>query len=187
MKKLLSKGDVIKTNPRNGLWGCAVVLTEKDKTEDRDPMCHIGITGLVFQHDYEFSELKEEKLKILEFERGIRLKPNEEFSRTETLIGVYSRKIKIPINIIGNIDSSNIFNGPLPFEPNYGLEITWPLCGNVSNSLGMEAIISWRRIHDNVQLKKEIEESHRTNDELMEKIRKEESEKRKIAKNKKNT
>ncbi|MCU1288047.1 MAG: hypothetical protein JWN60_276, partial [Acidobacteria bacterium] len=48
-KKLLQKGDVIKTNPREGFWGCAVVISEREKTKERDPMCHIAITQVVFQ------------------------------------------------------------------------------------------------------------------------------------------
>ncbi|HEY6019512.1 MAG TPA: hypothetical protein VIY48_06315 [Candidatus Paceibacterota bacterium] len=181
-KKLLNKGDLIKTNPKNGYWGCAVVISEREKTDESDPMCHIAITDVIFRHDYVVGEIDTSKLRAMEFQRWIRLKPNEEYSRTETLIGVYSRKIKVPINIIGSIDPTGIYQGPLPFEPNHGLDVKWPLCGNVTNSLGMEAVISWRRVHDKEALEKEILAARIESDAVMAKIKEENREKRKKSK-----
>jgi hypothetical protein len=177
-KKLLQKGDVIKTNPREGFWGCAVVISEREKTKERDPMCHIAITQVVFQHDYDFSELDTSKLKVMDFIRQYRLKPDEEFSKKETLIGVYSRKIKIPINIIGNINTEHIYSGPLPFEPYYNLKVTFPLYGNITRNFGSEAIISWRRINDKDALDKEMIEADKKHDTLIAKIKEKEREKR---------
>ena len=156
-KKLLNKGDVIKTHPRKGFWGCAVVISQREKTEDRDPMCHIAITSVVFQHDYEFSELDTSKLDVLVFDREYRLKPNEVFTKREILIGVYSRKVDDSVKIIGNIDTSRIHDGPLPFEPWYDLEVTYPLCGKVDASfLGGEAVTTWRRTRDREAVENEI-------------------------------
>ncbi len=176
---LLNKGDVIKTNPREGFWGCAVVLSEREKTKERNPDCHIAITPVIFQHDYDFAELDTSKLEIMEFDRIYRLKPNEEFTKKETLIGVYMRKVSIPINIIGSIDPTNIYNGPLPFEPWLGLKVTFPLCGEVTKYLGMEAVINWRSIHDKDELEKEALESDQRHDALIAKIKKENREKQK--------
>lgn len=187
MKKLLNKGDVIRTNPKENFWGIAVVLSEKDKTEDRDPMCHIAITPLVFQHAVNFEDIDINKLCVAEFVRRIRLKPGEESTRMETLIGVYSRKIKTPIDIIGNIDPDFMYDGPLPFSPDYGLKVKWPLCGNVKNDLGSEAVITWRRINDSENFQKQSEESDRFHDALMLKIKEEERVKRQNAKLKKVT
>ncbi|MEM7344979.1 MAG: hypothetical protein AAF485_12115, partial [Chloroflexota bacterium] len=89
------------------------------------------------------------------------------FTRIETLIGVYSRKIKLPINIIGNINPDFLYDGPLPFSPDYGLEVKWPLCGNVDTHLGSEAVITWRRVNDSENLQKEIKEAQRSHDRLM--------------------
>ena len=177
-KKLLNKGDVIKTNPLEGFWGCAIVLSEREKTESRDPVCHIAITPIIFQHGYDFSELDISKLKVLEFERHYRLKPNEGFTKKETLIGVYSRKIDIPINIIGNINTSNIYSGPLPFDPYSGLEVAFPLYGKVTSKLGSEAVIAWRRINDKDVLAREILETHKRHDALMANLKEDELEKR---------
>ncbi len=47
---LLNKGDVIKTVPMEGYWGCALVLSSRDKVDGFDPMCHIAITPLIFRH-----------------------------------------------------------------------------------------------------------------------------------------
>lgn len=177
-KKLLNKGDVIKTNPREGFWGCAIVLSEREKTKESNPKCHIAITPVVFQHNYDFSELDTNNLDVLEYDCRYRLKPNEEFTKKKTAIGVYMRKISIPLNIIGNIDPSNIYNGSLPFEPYIGLKVTFPLCGGVTEYLGMEAVINWRSINDKEALENEILESDKQHDALIARIKEEEREKR---------
>lgn len=81
--KRLNKGDIIRTNPQEGFWGIAVVLSEKEKTPERDPMCHIAITSLLFQHKVEFEELNTNNLKPLVFERIYSLKGKEEFTKEE--------------------------------------------------------------------------------------------------------
>ena len=143
--KLFSEGDVLLTNPEEGFWGIAVVLSEREKTEDHHPMCHIAITPIIRQRKIEFSGLKMEELKPLEFERAYALKDVEEFSEIETCIGVYTRRNKEGIEIIGSINPKIVYDGPLPFEPSHGLEITWPLYGDTDGSLGREAYITWKR------------------------------------------
>lgn len=157
VKNLLNKGDVIKTNPREGYWGVAIVLSERNKTNEFDPMCHICITPQVFRHDYEFSEIEGSTFEVLEWQQR-QLKPNEELFKLVTVIGVYSRRIKSPVCVIGNIDVYGIHNGHLPFSPDYGQEVQWPLCGNVEDHLGIEAITAWRSIHDKQALEAEISE-----------------------------
>jgi hypothetical protein len=187
MKKLLNKGDVIRTNPRDGFWGIAVVLSEQDNIENPEPKCHIAITPSIFRHPVNFDEIVINELNVLEFVRGVRLNPNEELTRKDTLIGVYLRQAIDPIDIIGSIDPSSLYDGPLPFEPWHYLEIKWPLCGRPKKNLGYEAVISWRRLNDSENLQKEIEESDRRFDEITLKIKEEEREKRRIAKLKKAT
>jgi hypothetical protein len=48
---LLNKGDVIRTNPEEGFWGIAIILSEKEKTTESYPKCHIAITPLLLQHE----------------------------------------------------------------------------------------------------------------------------------------
>ena len=146
--KLLKKGDVIRTNPHEGFWGIAVVLSEKEKTPERHPMCHIAITPLIFQHKAVLDEVNLSDLKPLVFERIFSLKGKKEFSRKEICIGVYTRRYKAGIEIIGSIDSSIIYDGPLPFEPLSDLEIKWPLCGVPTDDLGSDAYFNWKREND---------------------------------------
>jgi hypothetical protein len=143
--KLFNEGDVILTNPAEGVWGIAVVLSEREKTENYHPMCHIAITPIIRKHKIEFSELKIEELKPLEFERVFALKNVEEFSKIETCIGVYTRRNKENIEIIGSVNPKVVFNGPLPFDPWNDLEIKWPLYGEPNKLLGREAYITWKR------------------------------------------
>jgi hypothetical protein len=148
--KLFNKGDVILTNPEEGFWGIAVVLSEREKTPEFFPMCHIAITPLIFQKEVAFSELNLDDLIPLEFEREYtfekqKRKP-EPFSKTETCIGVYTRNNKANFKIIGNVNSERVYSGPLPFEPLIHLEVTFPLCGNAEKFwLGREAFITWQR------------------------------------------
>ncbi len=144
-KTLLNKGDIIRTNPQEGFWGIAVVLSEKEKTPERAPMCHIAITPLIFRHKVEFNELNIKDLRPLVFERIYSLNGMEEFSKEEICIGVYTRRNRVNLEIIGSIEPSLVYDGPLPFEPWYYLDVKWPLCGEPSQNLGREAYITWKR------------------------------------------
>jgi len=148
--KLFNKGDVILTNPEEGFWGIAVVLSEKEKTSESYPMCHIAITPLIFFREVEFSELKIEDLVPLEFEKEYTFEKQKRkpkpFSRFETCIGVYTRNNKANFKVIGSINPEKVYAGDLPFEPLLGLEITFPLCGHAEKFwLGREAFITWER------------------------------------------
>lgn len=145
--KLLNEGDVILTNPADGFWGIAIVLSEREKTEKQYPMCHVAITSIIRKHKIRFNELKIEELKPMEFERFYTLNRVEEFSIVETCIGVYTRRNKENIEVIGSIDPKIVYNGPLPFDPWYDLEVKWPLKGEPTKLLGREAYIAWKRLH----------------------------------------
>jgi hypothetical protein len=179
---LLNKGDVILTNPKEGFWGIAIVLTETEKTDNFDPMCHIALTPLVFKHVVAINEVDVKTLKVLEFDRGVRLKPDQEYSRKETSIGIYSRKIKSPVEIIGNIDPSFMYDGSLSFTHDNRRKINWPLCGNVAQSLGYEAVIAWRRVHDSAVFEAEVIEAERSHDAMMLRFKEEDRLKRQEAK-----
>jgi hypothetical protein len=148
--KLFNKGDVILTNPEEGFWGIAVVLSEREKTPERLPLCHIAVTPLIFQREVSFSELNLDDFVPLEFERVYTFekqkKKPEAFSKTEICIGVYTRINKAKLKVIGSINPEKVYNGDLPFEPLYNLKITFPLCGHVEKFwLGREALITWKR------------------------------------------
>jgi hypothetical protein len=143
--KLFNKGDVILTNPEIGYYGIAVVLSEKEKTPESHPKCHIAITPLLFDIEVKLEDLNFNDLKPFEFDRIYSLKNKEEFSKKETTIGVYTRRNKVNFKIIGNINPEIVYNGPLPFEPSYDLEITWPIYGDADETLGRVAYIHWER------------------------------------------
>ena len=156
--KLFNKGDVILTNPGKGFYGIAVVLSEREKTPEFLPMCHIAVTPLIFQREVEFSELNPADLVPLKFERRYtfekqKRKP-EPFSKTETCIGIYLRGNKENLKVIGNINPERVYSGSLPFEPLAHLEVTFPLCGRAEkSSLGREAFIAWQRNNEKQQEK----------------------------------
>ena len=148
---LFNKGDVILTNPQEGFWGIAVVLSEREKTPEFLPMCHIAITPLLFEREVELSELDLNDLVPLEFERHYTFalekgrRKKEPFSKVETCIGVYTRRNKANLKIIGKINPEMVYSGPLPFSPDYGLEVKFPLSGDVKPWLGNEAVITYQR------------------------------------------
>ena len=85
-------GDVIKTHPRDGFWGCAVVLS-LGGIEGLDPLCHIGVTPVVFRHDYAWDELDATSLSILVVDRSVRMAPDTYGTRPRvTCIGIYTTK-----------------------------------------------------------------------------------------------
>jgi len=114
-------------------------------------MRHIALTPLVFQHEVDTSELRPEDFNVLEIE-GWNFNPLSSNSELDKVIGIYSRIINEPISLIGTIDPTSMYKGPLPFSPDYGLEITWPLCGNVDRHLGMRVITNWLKAHDPMAL-----------------------------------
>jgi hypothetical protein len=176
---LLSIGDVLKTNPFDGYWGCALVLSVRDKTPDSNPMCHIGITPTVFVHDYDFEELDIEKLEIMQFDREIRIAPYQSAPMPrETLIGIYTRKVNSFVNVIGSIDVFPISPTPLTFEIGSGTGNGWPMHGPIGRHLGGEAVLKWRSVHDRERWLREMAEAERSHEEMLVRIAEEDREKR---------
>ncbi len=171
--KLLSVGDVLRTNPREGFWGCAVVLTARDKTAEFDPMCHIGITTSVYTHEYSFEELNVSELEILRRERQMRVAPHEYKSLgTETCIAVYSRRINPATIVVGNVDPSPLHGAPLQFIAGNTTDGGWPFCGKIDASLGNEAVHSWRAEHDRDAWQKDIAQAERSHEEMLLRLKK---------------
>jgi len=143
--ELFHKGDVILTHPEEGFWGIAIVLSEREKTKEFLPMCHIAITPLILQRPISMTDLESCDLKPLEFARGYRTVPNGPVYVMETLIGIYTRRNKPGLAVLGMVDPLRCYSGPLPFSPNYGSDVKWPLYGDVTPTLGYEALVHWRR------------------------------------------
>ena len=143
----LRRGDVIKTHPREGYWGCAVVLTEPHAVEGLRPICHIGITPLVLDHDYAWAEIEDTELSILEFDREVRIAPDYYGTRHETCIGLYTTDPHPSLPVLGSVDPTTFFTKPLTFEVGDATDGKYPLYGNLAPHLGSEAVASWLRIH----------------------------------------
>lgn len=173
--KLLAVGDVLKTNPTEGYWGCAIVLTARDKIDRFDPMCHIGITTTIFRHDYDFRELDLSSLQILEFDRQIRVAPGTYAAlRRETCIGIYSRKLNPSAVVIGSIDISSLAPRSLEFVVGNGADGGWPLCGPVKAHLGSEAVASWRSRHDKEQWLNDLTTARTSHEQMLVRLKEQE-------------
>ena len=174
----LRRGDVIKTHPRDGFWGCAVVLSDPQQLGTLRPVCHIGVTPWILQHDFEWSELGDKDLCILEFERGVRTGPDEYRARRDTCIGLYTAKAHPLLPVIGRVDPTRVFRKALKFEVGDGTDGKYPLCGPVAEHLGSEAVNAWLRVHDPDRWQAERDEGRDRYERLSKAIREEEREKR---------
>lgn len=165
-RALLEIGDVIKTHPVDGYWGCAVVLTQREATEQFDPMCHIGITSTVLRNDFAFEDLDTSRFTILTMERRVRIDAETSATRRETCIGIYSRK-RSPLPVLGQIDPTSVFSEPLEFIAGNGADGGWPFCGGVTKSLGNEAVHEWRAKHDAEACEREIAEASASFEDIL--------------------
>ena len=174
----LRRGDVIKTHPRDGYWGCAVVLTEPWEENGGRPLCHIGITPIVMLHDYGWTEIASTELSILEFDRGIRTAPLTYVARHETCIGLYTSGPHPLLPIIGSVDPIRVFAKPLTFEVGDGTNGKYPLYGPIAPHLGSEAIASWMRVHKPAQWQAVVDAARESYERMSATLKEEERQKR---------
>jgi hypothetical protein len=173
VRYVLQVGDVLETHPTEPYFGVALVLAVREATDGFDPMCLIGITTSVFTRPVELDELRIADLAILEFDREARTGPSSYAPlRRETCIGIYTRELAAPIRVLGRIDTSSLNLGPLGFDVGDGTGGRWPLCGPVSKSLGYEAVIAWRMVHDRPQFLAEREAARLSHEEMLLRLKK---------------
>jgi len=159
-KNTLEIGSVIRTNPSEGFWGCAVVLSSYDGTAERYPVCHIGVTDFISTKIYDAAELDFSGIKILTYEPNLRVAPYEYVKMPpRTCIGIYTVTTATSVDVIKKIDPTEIYDRPLNMEIGDGTDGTYPLCGPVPDYLGQEAVVAWRRVHDRERLAEEQRES----------------------------
>ena len=156
----LRTGDVIRTNPSNGYWGCAVVLSTFDCPIDREARCHIGVTPIVMRHEFTWSELDPEMLHILRFEMHYRPNPDVFGRKMETCITAYPNTRQPRLDIIASVDASSVYSGLLRRGVGGGEDGKFPLGSGIGTDLGMEAVISWRRVNDKDAFEAEIAASN---------------------------
>jgi len=146
-------------------------------------MCHIGVTPWILEHDFEWSEIADKDLCILEFERGVRTGPGEYRACRDTCIGLYTAKAHPRLPVVGSVDPPRGFKNPLTFEVGDGTDGKYPLCGPVAEHLGSEAVSAWLRVHDPDRLQAEGAGGRDRYERLSEAIREEEREKRRARRN----
>ena len=141
-------GDILRTHPRQGYWGCAIVLSVREATEAFAPMCHIGISPFIALHEYAYRDLGVEDLTILSYDQGVRVGRNDYRARRVTCIGIYENRNRPSLDVIGAVDPASVYQRALTYEAGDGTDGKFPKCGSVEPSLGFEAVVEWRRLND---------------------------------------
>ena len=146
-KKLFQKGDVIMTTPEPGYYGIAIVLDDAIPTEISPrrmsyPMNHIMITPLIFTSPPSMEDIVSKSLVPLIFPTYFDNNGNLIYWRDELCISIYTNRNKANFQIIGTVDTSELYTDPLLWEP---LSDRFFLCGDVKNHLGREAYIQYCR------------------------------------------
>ncbi|WP_431095680.1 hypothetical protein [Polaromonas aquatica] len=143
----LQPGDVIRTNPDDGYWGCAIVLDRFSLSPmfPKSEASHIATTGLVKKSLYELVDIDMSDLKPLLFEQHYQ--PTEDsplYIKTVTCVEKYALLGKHKVDVIGTTDPLQIYGGPLcaTFGDFPG---GFPLRMHIDRYLGNEALITWRR------------------------------------------
>ncbi|MAG34203.1 MAG: hypothetical protein CL908_25270 [Deltaproteobacteria bacterium] len=72
----------------------------------------------------------------------------------------------------------DLYSDPLTYDVGDGTGAGWPLGGPVSASLGGEAVISWRRLHDREGCEQDVAASRQSTEDLFERLREEDRERR---------
>ena len=130
-------GDVVITEPGEGIYGVAIVLRLHEPEEGFLPMCDIGVTPFAFDHRPDVGEIDFGRPDL--FRRFRKLDYCEKDDSYEgsvewITVGTYTRRNKAGFEVIGRIDPNRDLRKPLPEARG--------LCGDVSRALGMEVAFS---------------------------------------------
>lgn len=149
MKKtnLFNKGDIIRTNPKDGFYGIAIVLDDAKEIELSPnrwskPLCHIAITPYIFNYEFELEDIKKLKFEPLIFKQYKLVNDEKVFFCNKLCIDIYTNKNKPNLSIVGNINPTNIYKEELLWKPQID---KFHLCGDPRPDLGLEAYINWDR------------------------------------------
>ena len=166
----LVPGDVLRTHPARGFWGCALVLSARDGVGKTPAMSHIGITGWISKRKFDWADIPVQSLELLRLETVMRVGPGEYYRLPDTplCIGAYSLLVDHGLAPIGRIDP-NLLHPVSSLdldEVGDGTDGHYPWCGPVPEDLGHEAVLAWRRMHDADRLARENEEEMRAFEEM---------------------
>lgn len=147
---IFSKGDIIRTNPKEGFYGIAIVLDDAKKIELTlgkwsYPLCHIAITPYIFDYEFGIEDIKNLKFEPLIFTQYKLVNDEKVFLRNKLCIDIYTNKNKAKLSVIGTVDPTNIYKEELLWEPQFD---RFHLCGDTSSNLGLQAYINWNRNND---------------------------------------
>lgn len=145
--KIFSKGDIIRTNPREGVYGIAVVLDDGKEIELSPgnwsyPMCHIAITPYIFDYEFNIENIEDLKLEPLIFKQYQIINNEKKFLRNKLCIDIYTNTNKVKLPVVGKTNPENIYPEELIWKPQFD---RFHLSGDVSSKLGWEAYINWSR------------------------------------------
>lgn len=150
-------GDVLQTEPQPGFWGCAVVLSATPGTAELNPSFHVAVTPVIYRHAFLPSEIDMAGLSVLVASRSVRVAPNEYMERAaQPCIGVYTAKSRGDVRVLGTVNPLSVWPTPLGPGTGNGTDGAFPLCGPLTRTIGWEAVVAWRRIHDAVALAEEV-------------------------------
>lgn len=136
---LFELGDVIVTEPAEGVYGVAVVLRLHEPEEGFLPMCDIGVTPFAFDHCPHMDEIDFRRPDLFRrFRKLDYCEKDDSYEGTveRITVGTYTRRNKAGFKVIGRIDPKYDLEKPLPKAIG--------LCGDVSRMLGMEIAFSDR-------------------------------------------
>tara|TARA_R110000764_G_scaffold120362_1_gene208119 strand:+ start:544 stop:1041 length:498 start_codon:yes stop_codon:yes gene_type:complete len=163
MKKNVEKGDLLKSNPLEGYWVCSLVLSNHPKSDKFNPMSHIAMTNAVFSHDFEFSDVDIENLKIIH--------TNNNERHMVPCIEIYTSKLIKDVEVIGHIKSESYYPHHLELQIGNGSDGGWPLCGPLKESLGYQAVHQWRSQNDREVWLNDIAEAEKSHAAMLERIK----------------
>ena len=104
---LFELGDVIVTEPAEGVYGVAVVLRLHEPEEGFLPMCDIGVTPFAFDHCPHMDEIDFRRPDLFRrFRKLDYCEKDDSYEGTveRITVGTYTRRNKAGFKVIGRID-----------------------------------------------------------------------------------
>jgi len=156
-------GDLLRSNPFSGYWVVSVVLATQERTDQFCELCLVGVTTTVLSYEFTMDDIDIEKLALLRH-------PNL-FQVEVPCIYIYAAKLNDSVSVVGNIDSSHLYNEPLRFEIGDGQNGKWPSCGKLEPSLGFQSVHSWCEINDYKQWSRDVEVAWQSHQEMIARLK----------------
>ena len=105
----------------------------------------------------ELDDIARDHWTVMEFFRNVRIATGCYAARASTpCIGIYTAKSRGAVRVIGSTDPRVVYSRPLTLEVGDGTNGCFPLCGPLTKSIGNEAVIQWRRMHDADALDRDV-------------------------------